>query len=1067
MSLLCLSAVAQQKISGKVTSASDGMGIPGVSVIIKGTTTGTSTDLDGNYTISVPNSTDILQFTFVGMKSVEAIANQSIINVVMQQNDQELEEVVVVAYGVAKKESLTGAVSAVNAQAIEKRPVSSVTSALEGTVAGVQINNTYGEPGASPSIRIRGFTSVNGTNDPLYVIDGVPFGGNISDLNPQDIESISLLKDAASSALYGNRASNGVVLITTKKGKSESGSISFSASQGFYTRGIDEYERLGTDDYMEVMWKAYRNQIFSSTQNITIEEANATATANLIGTHLKYNLYNQPDNALFDANGKLIPEAKLYSGYNDLDWYKFIERVGHRQEYNVNADAASSKGSYFFSLGYLDEKGYLESSDYKRLTGRANVSITPRKWLKAGVAIAGSHQMSNNSSGSATSSGSFINPFNYARNMAPIYPVYLHDMATGELILDALGKKQYDRGGDYARPQNLDRHIVWETELNKDKTIRNTLQASPYIDFTFLKDFKFSIKGDINLRNNENMTYNNAIIGDGAGNNGRAKRDIDRYKNFTFQQQLSWSKQFDLHNVDLFFGHENYSWNYSNLYGYKTNEIYPDLMILNNFTQITSLDGYEDNYTLDSYLSRARYNYNNKYFAEASFRRDGSSRFHPNHRWGNFWSLGGSWIISKESFFAGLEDKINTLKLRASYGEVGNDSSVDYYAFMNLYAMNQNGNLGAAYKSQYEAFDIKWETSSSFGVALEGRFLDRINASVEYFDKRSQNLLFDVFLPLSAGANSTSSAEATVTKNLGTVSNTGIELIADVDLVRTDNFRWNIGVNATTLKNKLVTLPKENRAEGIVSGTKRYLEGHSIYDFWLYQYVGVDQMTGNALYLPDLDQFYIDTPEDGKTPIPSQYVVQINGKNYTTFTTYGKKDWSGSVIPDLFGSISNSFSYKGFDLSILLTYSLGGKTLDYSYQSLMTVSATPHALHKDVLNAWDGIPEGMTEESKNRIDKNGTPGLDFDKSSYNDALSTRFLVNSSYLVIKNVSLSYMLPKNLTSKFDASNLTLNASVENLATFTKLKGMNPQQSFSGLNQNAFVTARVFSLGLNLRF
>lgn len=1061
--------MAQQKISGTVTGASDGIGIPGVSVIVKGTTIGTSTDLDGKYTITVPNNTDILLFTFVGMKSVEVVANQSVINVTLDQNDQELEEVVVVAYGVAKKESLTGAVSAVNAQAIERRPVSSVTGALEGTTSGVQINNTYGEPGSNASIRIRGFTSVNGSNEPLYVIDGVPYDGNVSDLNPQDIESVSILKDAASSALYGNRASNGVVLITTKKGKSETGSFTVNVNQGVYSRGIKEYERLGVKDYMEVMWKGYRNMLMSSdpvaypTQNL----ANAQATAGLVPTYLKYNLFNLPENALFDENGKLLSNANIHSGYNDLDWFKYIERIGHRQEYNISGNAASSKSSYFFSVGYLDEKGYLKASDYNRLTGRANVSISPRKWFKSGLSVSGSHQESNNTSGSADNANSYINPFYYARNMAPIYPVYLHDMATGQYLLDGDGNKQYDRGSLYARPQNLDRHIVWETEKDMDRTFRNTLQASPYIDFSFLKDFKFSVKGDISLRNSENQTYNNATIGDGAGNKGRAKREIYRYKTFTFQQQLTWTKNYDRHNVDVLVAHENYSWNRNYLYGYKTTENFAGETELNNFTQITSLQGYQDNYTTESYLTRGRYNYDNKYFAEASFRRDGSSRFHPDRRWGNFWSIGGSWIISRESFMEQLNDKINSLKLRASYGEVGNDQSVDYYAYMALYYLNQNGNLGAAYKSQNEAAKIKWETASSFGVALEGRLLDRVNFSLEYYDKRSQDLLFDVYLPLSAGATSTSDAEATITQNLGTVSNKGIEVIVDFDLVKTDNFSWNLGLNATTLNNKILSLPEQNRKEGIVSGTKKYFEGHGIYDFWLYQFVGVDQMTGNALYTPDLEKYYIGTPEDGKTELPSEYVVEIGGKYYTTYTTYGKKDWSGSVIPDVFGSISNTFSYKNFDLSVLLTYSLGGKTLDYSYQNLMSVSATPHALHKDLLGAWDGIPAGMTNDSKNRIDKDGTPSINYELSKYNDALSNRFLQNSSYLVIKNINLSYRLPKKYLTRLDISNLAINASVENLATFTKLQGMNPQQSFNGLNNNAYVTARVFSLGLNLTF
>jgi len=885
-------------------------------------------------------------------------------------------------------------------------------------------------------------------------------------MNPQDIENITVLKDAASSALYGNRASNGVILITTKKGKTDGVGLRVNINQGVYNRGLKEYDRLGADDYMEVMWKGYRNNLMTAqaAKYPTAELAGAEASKSLVSNTLKYNIYNKPEAELFDANGKLVAGAQVHSGYNDLDWYEDIERLGHRQDYTVSGEGASAKSNYFFSTGYLDEKGYVESSDFKRFTGRTNINITPKKWIKAGLSLAGSHQVSNNTTGDAGSATTFINPFYYARNVAPIYPVYLHDMTTGDFILDANGAKQFDRGSQYARPQNLDRHIVWETQLNMDKTYRNTLQSQVFMDINFLNDFTFSLKGDMNTRATERQTYNNATIGDGAGNSGRASRTFYRYKIYTLQQQLNWNKAINLHNVDLFAGHESYNYNYAYTYGYKTTETFEGGTELINFTNITSLDGYQNNYRTESYLSRARYNYNNKYFAEASFRRDGSSRFYKDNRWGNFWSTGASWTISKEDFMASLQEQVNMLKLRASYGEVGNDASVDYYGYMALYAMEQNANKGAAFKTQNEALDIQWETSSSFGVALEGTFFNRANLSLEYFDKRSQDLLFDIYLPLSAGGTSTSTAEATITKNLGSVSNRGLELIFDVDVIKTKDLKWNLGINATTLTNKIVTLPEQNRKNGIVSGTKKYMEGHGIYDFWMFQYEGVDQMTGRSLYKPDLEKYYIGEAVEGKTQFPAAYLVTIGDKNYSTYTTYAAKDWSGSAIPDLFGSFSTSLSYKSFDLSMICTYSIGGKTLDYSYQSLMSVSA--HAIHSDVLNAWDGVPAGMTETSADRIDPNGVPVVNYGLSTFNDATSTRFLLDASYLVVKNIGLNYNFSKNFTNRLDISNLSASLSVENLATFTKMRGMNPQQSYAGTNDNAFVTARVFSLGINIK-
>ncbi len=1056
------------RITGTVTESGTGAPISFASIQIKGTTQGTTTMENGTYSITAPLN-GVLIFSFIGYKNVEIpIGNRLVVNAQMEQGALNLDEVVMIAYGTAKKESVTGSISTVNSASIEKRPVSSISGVLEGQATGVQVNNTYGQPGSDATIRIRGFSSVNGSNAPLYILDGVPFNGNVSDLNPQDIENISVLKDAASSALFGNRASNGVIIITTKKGKSDRVQLTASISQGVFNKGLHEYDKLDSFQYMETMWKGLRNYYMTSQPTVypTTDVANAAATNNLIPTYLKYNIFNKPSNALFDSSGKLQSGTQILAGYDDLNWFKYIERMGHRQDYVVTGNAATEKGSYYFSAGYLGEEGYFKSSDFKRFTGRANISFQPKKWIKAGLQISGTHQITNFTPGDPADATQFKNPFYFARNMAPIYPVYYHNMDTGEYILDSEGNKQYDNGSVYGRPQNLDRHIVWENKLNSDVTYRNTLGSQAFIELDLYKNLKFVTKADVSLRNSENQSYQNAIIGDGAGNKGRANRTFYRYKNYTFQQQLLWNKEFNLHNIDFLAGHENYSYNYSYLYGFKTTETFPLGTELINFTEITNLNGYQVDYRTESYLSRARYNYDNKYFFEASFRRDGSSRFFKENRWGNFWSTGGSWTISKEPFMADMNDIFSSLKLRASYGEVGNDASAGYYGFMALYGLTQNANLGAAYKTQNDAYDIQWETSSSFGVGVDATIFDRVNLTLDYFDKRSKDLLFDVNLPLSAGATSTSAAEATITKNLGSVSNRGVEIMVDFDLIRNKNLKWNIGFNATHYKNKILRLPEQNRENGIINGTKRYIEGGGIYDFWLNKFEGVDQMTGRALYRPDFEKYYIGEPVEGRTQLPSQYVVTIGDKQYTTFVTYGAKDWSGSAIPDLFGSFNTSVKYKNFDFSMLFTYSLGGKTLDYTYQNLMKVTANPSALHTDLLNAWDGVPAGVTETSANRIKPGGVPVINYELSTYSDALSDRFLKDASYLVIKNLSLSYNFPKRLISKLDISSLSLNASVDNLATFTKLKGMDPQQSFTGINDNGFVTARVISISLNVK-
>lgn len=1060
--LLVQFTFAQEKnITGTVTESSGEL-LMGATIIVLGTSKGASTDFDGNFSINASEG-DKLEFSYMGYATeVITVDSKDFYDVVLTPDANVLNEVLVVAYGTASKESITGSVSSINSDAITKRPISNAAGALEGSAAGIQVNNTSGQPGSEPNIIIRGFTSVNGSNAPLYVVDGVPYGGNISDISPADIESISVLKDASASTLYGNRASNGVIMITTKSGKGE-GSMNVSVSQGFFNRGIAEYDRIGPDDFMEVMWKGYRNSLLTDNPNMGMDEANAIASNSLIDDYLKLNIYNLADDELFTADGKLRSDARILDGYrNDLDWYDGIERTGYRQEYNVSARNSNDKGGIYYSVGYLDEKGYVNRAEFDRINGRINADYQAKDWLKYGANIAGSHQKSGTLSATTDNANSFVNPFMFSRNIAPIYPVHMHDKETGEYILDEDGNKMYD-DGDRTRTQYVGRHTIWENELNRQRSYRNTLSGQVYADINFLEDFTLTLLGDLNVRNSENQSYNNAIIGDGAGNGGRASRAIYRYKNYTGQQLLNWNKSFGDHHVEVVAGHENFYDNYNYLYGYKTTETFAGKEDLINFTEITNLYDYGHTYATEGYFSRAKYNYNQKYFAEASFRRDGSSKFSKNKRWGNFWSIGGSWIISKEDFFN--IDKIDNLKFRASYGEVGNDMGASRYAYHALYNIAQNANMAALYKSQNAADDLIWETSSSFGASLEGRAFDRLNFNIEYFNQYSQNLLFDINLPLSSGATSTGTAESTIAQNIGTISNSGLELSFDVDVLRGHDWYWNVGANATFMKNKITKLPEENRENGLISGNFKRVEGRSIYDFYTYQFVGVDQLTGDALYEVDSEVYNVNGSNPNGDAVPDEFLTEINGVYYTTNTTYGRRDWSGSAIPDVFGSFSTELGWKNFTLSGIFTYSIGGKVYDYSYASLMSMSGTPGALHSDILNSWDGAPEGMTETSADRIDPKGTPVIDFTRSAYNNATSNRFLQDGSYLVVKNISLSYNLPQNLVERMNVSSMHFTASVENLVTFTKLKGMNPQQSFAGSSQNAFVTPRIFTVGINV--
>lgn len=804
---------------------------------------------------------------------------------------------------------------------------------------------------------------------------------------------------------------------------------------------------------------------------------------------MKLNIYNKPSDQLFDATGHLVAGAEILPGYrDDLDWFDQAVRHGFRQEYNINANGANDKADYRFSAGYLDENGYLKNSGFERFSGSMAVNVQPVKWFKTGMQMNASHQNLDNTNGD--SDGGYTNVFMYARSISPIYPVHLHDINTGEYLLDEMGNRQYDSGSyvdadgvsHLTRNQYGDRHVMWENELNYSRTVRNTLNATLYATLMLPYGFYATVKGNINTRNNRLEGYESAIIGDGKGSNGRAKRTEYSYKNYTFQQQIGWEHDYGKHNIDALVGHENYCYKYNYLYGYKTGQSIAGMGNFTNFATPTSLSGSDDEYTTESYLGRVRYTYDDRYNFEASFRRDGSSRFAKEARWGNFWSVGANWIVNKEKF---MEDVkwVNYLKLRADYGEVGNDAGAGYYAWQALYYLTRNAGQGAMALDQFPSTALKWETGQSWGIGLDARLFNRWNLSLEYFDKRNKDLLFDVYLPLSSGPTATGSAESTVTKNLGTIGNRGFEISTDVDIFKNKDWKINFGANLTYIKNEVLKLPEQNK-DGIVDGTKYITEGHSRYEFWTWTWEGVDSKNGNSLYkFNDGDdkgasyRFTLDGKQYGDwsqneageynaTEITGKSlddVTVINGVPYSYLTTYGKREFHGSSLAPVYGSFNLNVKWRGLTLATLFTYQLGGKVMDYNYQDLMAQGSLPSAFHSDLMGAW--TLEDATPESA--IWSGSIPQINNSLSSQNNTTSSRWLTSASYIVLKNINLSWDMPKIWINKLDLSGVTLTLTCENLFTKTARKGMNPQQSFNGTQYNYLVTPRVFSFGLNVRF
>ena len=1048
---LCVgTALAQTEISGTVISSEDKQPIIGASILVAGTQNGTVTDVDGNFKLSAAAGSKLV-VSYIGMnsKTVTAAPNMKI---TLDPEDKKLDEVVVVAYGTAKRQSLTGSVAVVDSKKISDRINTSVTGALEGSAPGVQVNNSYGEPGQAPKIHIRGVgTLVNGADQPLYIVDGTPYEGNIAELNPNDIESMSVLKDASSAALYGNRAANGVILITTKKAKYASKpNITLKVDHGFYRRGLPEYDRLGPDQWMEASWKAMKNSALSGGIVSTEADAADYATKQLVTDYARRNIYDGASDALFDSNGKLI--AKIRPGYDDLDWAKGVERTGHRQEYNLSAAVSGDKFNIYSSAGYLNEQGYIRNSSYERFTGRINTTYNATKWLELGINLSGTS--ANRNFNPNASGNMFANPFYVTRYMAPIYPIYLHN-ADGSYLLDADGNKQYDTTSEYLQNRN----IVYEMSMDKDKTRRNVLDGLIYAKVTLPYGFTFTGKADLNHANTNRQTYNNPIIGDGSTNNGRLTEYSYQYTSYTGQELLTWEHDFDVHHLDVLLGHENYSWNRRYSMARNVNAAIEGLLALSNFVSNSDTEGFFNDYRTESYLGRLRYSYDDKYFADFSLRRDGSSKFQKDNRWGNFFSFGVNWNIKKENFMKDVK-WVDALRARASYGEVGNDAAVDYYGYQALYYITKNGGKPALIRQKLAANNLKWETTQTFDFGVEGTLFDRLNFSLGYFDKRSKDLLFQVRFPLSAGSFSGNSDIENLTQyqNIGTISNRGFEIMLSGDVVRSKDWTLNLSFDATTLKNKVLKLPN---GEDILHGHQKYSVGHSAYEWYTYHFAGVDQMTGSSLY--DLD-----TQKESAANAAGA-LVEINGTKYTTNSAFAQREWAGTALPSVYGSFGSNLRWKDLSLSVLMTYSLGGKIMDASYQSLMSTgsASSAAALHKDILGSWDGVPAGMTATSPNRIDPHGIPIIDFNQSNENNSLSDRWLTSASYLIMKNIMLTYRLPKTLVSSWGLGGVSVKAGVENLFTVTSRKGLNPQYSFKGGSDDTYVSARVFNFGLSVDF
>ena len=1083
MTFICMGigmATAQTAtITGKVYSEADGEPVFGASVFVVGTSVGAGTDMEGNFTIeNVPATATTIRVSYVGMTTQEVqIVRGKPMRVILVEDGVTLDDVVVVAYGTAKKSAFTGSASVVKAENIEKRQVSNITNALTGAIAGVQITSANGQPGESAKVRIRGVGSINAVDDPLYVVDGMPFDGDISSINPADIENMSVLKDAAAAALYGSRGANGVIMVTTKKGNSGNARVSFDAKWGVNQRQIGNYDVMTSpNQYMETLYKAFYNEaIYSLGQS----QLNAHNYANgSLFPALGYQMYSlNGAKGLIGADGKVDPRATL--GYSDGkyyytpdDWTAGMIDNQMRQEYNFSVAGGTDKVNYYFSAGYLEDGGIIENSGFNRLSTRLNVDYQAKKWLKIGAGLAYTNSDSRYP-GNQTNTSSSMNTFHIANNLAPVYPFYVRN-ADGSIAIDAItGNPVYDYGDgsstsssrNYMSMSNPKSDLLYNTE----EYLMDIFNGKWFAEITPVKGLKLTASLGTHIDNTRGHSVGNARYGQSAKYGGDAAQSQSRGFSFNQQYLANYNKTFaHNHTIDLTLGYEAYNYNVESVSAQGQNLYKPNDFTVNNTIDQKLGSGSYTEYATRGIITRLNYDYGEKYFISGSYRRDASSRFHPDKRWGNFWSASAAWVISKENFMKNAT-WIDILKLKASFGQQGNDNVGNYYAYLDQYRVGgangvfEDGIL--AYKGNPE---LTWEKSNAYNAGIDfSLFKGRLSGTVEYFGRRTSDMLDYKAVAPSNGYSS-------IPVNFGSMTNSGVEIELNAAAIDKRNFKWDIFANATFQKNVINELASEYNGE-YISGSTIYREGDTYYQKYYVRYAGVDPNTGLALYYAKTaaDDYFKKTmtAEDyGKLTAEGneaayEAAVEAYKKNPEVYVT---SDWStasktgreatGNLAPKVYGGFGTSLEFYGFDLSVQFSYQLGGLLYDNSYAAFMhagTSLEVGHNWHNDIAKAW--TPENRYTD---------VPRLNH-SDTYANSQSDRFLVSSDYLSLNNITFGYTFPKKWMRAIGLNSIRIYGAADNVALFSARKGMDPRKGITSTDGATYSALRTISGGIKVTF
>ena len=721
------------------------------------------------------------------------------------------------------------------------------------------------------------------------------------------------------------------------------------------------------------------------------------------------------------GTGKINPAATERKWTDD--WNKDVFKRGVRQEYTLTVSGGSEKTRAYMSVSYLNDKGYVPNSGFSRVTVRGKVDQSISKFIKAGINIAYSN--TNQDQFGAEKAGSYSNIFFFGQNIAPIYPIYKYDLETGERLFDQNGGDLYDWGEQRAYGQLSNPYgQLLSSVVN---TVRDNTSSRGYVDINILDGLKFTVNVAYDIFNTKSDNFFTPVGGDASTVNGRGTQSTSRYTALNTNQLLSYNKDFGRegqHSVSLLLGHEIKSDHSYGLAGSMTNFVDPTVSDFANAVVYQDLTSSRTSYFLQGIFGRGEYSYGNRYFLSASYRRDASSRFAPDKRWGGFWSLGLSWNAKQEKFLLPVE-AVNYLKFKASYGTQGNDNIGMTKVYEDLYRIDRVNGEASIVKVFRAAPDVTWEKSNNFNAGIESRFFDRLSVNADFFIKETKDMIYYRALAPSQGDPASQLVNDMDMKNIG------VEFEVSADLLKHRNFSWNLTLNGTSYKNKITKLPSNEPAEGYASGNYWRRKGGSLYDFYMYEWRGVDSETGEPLYTGKEEDIVHEA---------------ANAKMVRT----GK-----SSIPDIYGGISTSWTFFGVDLSAQFAYQIGGWTLDSNYQSLMSAGSAGTNWHKDIFRRW--TPQN-TDTDVPRV-----------QNRYQEAsqTSTRFLTNASYISLKNVTVGYTFPKTLTQKARISNLRVYVIGDNLWYMSKRRGLDVRQSFSGAAGFTYSALRTVSAGLSFTF